>query len=278
MNRILCLWLITQSLNGFTQFQQEDITHFISSFEGEISTRDSLELDSCKLYRNEAIFTGLVINYDDTILREVYTCVDGIKNGVYFSLYDDLSIETYREYWCGESSALEYRYVDFFPEGQLMGYGTDRKAPNCCEQSRFESIFGSNEHELVPDGQQVMYYDNGQIRQEYLVLNNQLRWSRYYYENGQLKEHHVFDGQRKISRRLKYYENGQLEYEQYYTNGKPTGTWNLYDSSGKRYGKVKVKNGYLKGHWHEPQNGKSTTPLKDCIRIKVYRSIDDWGN
>jgi cytochrome c551/c552 len=85
----------------------------------------------------------------------------------------------------------------------------------------------------------ISYYESGQIEtmNAFKISNNNQRLrdgeDLLYFENGEIRMYHLWTNGVLTGRAYSKYENGKLAYERYYTDGYKSGTWRFYDENGK---------------------------------------------
>ncbi|HTA27745.1 MAG TPA: hypothetical protein VK809_08150 [Bacteroidia bacterium] len=99
----------------------------------------------------------------------------------------------------------------------------------------------------IKDGVLFKRYPKGTIKEKsYYAAGRRQGECQSFYENGKLWSDDFFTAGVLDGPTASYYENGQKRYEGSYVKGKPTGTWNFYDNTGKlvrtaNYGKKEDK-------------------------------------
>ncbi len=95
----------------------------------------------------------------------------------------------------------------------------------------------------VPKGLWRYYYENGSLRLEGNLENQQVGDWKYYYENGQLQKMGRLNGQREEGAWTYFYENGTLSKRGDYLQGKEQGKWTYFYEDSVRKAEAVYENG-----------------------------------
>ena len=77
------------------------------------------------------------------------------------------------------------------------------------------------------------YYDNGQIKEDFNLLNGEFHGiCKSYFENGQLERYAKFENGNAIGKARSYYQNGQLKTEVNFIKGLKNGIYKSYSDNG----------------------------------------------
>ncbi|MCB9197124.1 MAG: toxin-antitoxin system YwqK family antitoxin [Flavobacteriales bacterium] len=78
---------------------------------------------------------------------------------------------------------------------------------------------GSNTSNGVKEGEQLTYYENGQLKSKEYFKNGVLEGEQqYYFPDGSLEEKLSYKNGLKEGDQFSYYDNGQLEEQEYFEN------------------------------------------------------------
>jgi hypothetical protein len=146
----------------------------------------------------------------------------------------------------------------------------ESKYENGQVKEQYEVVKGDN-GSYLKDGTYVLFYENGQKKEEALYEDNQLsgpykKWHqngkiqaegayksdsleglyKMYNKNGELESSYQFTNG-KVNGEVQVYDKGKPVVKGNFQNGKANGTWVLYNENSEQIGKVEMANGAYKG-------------------------------
>ena len=143
---------------------------------GEIICNTDISLISVNgiVYKTDKLFTGTVYslypNDNDTAELKVY--LNGRENGQWKKLCPDGSLKEKREFEYGKKTG---EYIAFWENGNKMldYFFENDEYEGTCREWNSEGILikEMNYKKGYEDGSQKMFYDNGKVRSNYMIIN-----------------------------------------------------------------------------------------------------------
>ena len=94
------------------------------------------------------------------------------------------------------------------------------------------------------DGENLKFYDDGQLMQKAYYSNGQVNGKGYfYYPSGKIQKEYNFKDSLQEGQNLEYFENGKVQNDMLYKNGKLNGEQKSYDENGKLIANAIFKDG-----------------------------------
>jgi len=139
-----------------------------------ISNDPSLKFVNGILYRSNQLFTGTVFSFyegtKDT--AEVSGFIKGKENGEWKKFYPDHSLKEKREFDNGKKTG---QLIAFWENGNkklVYSFKNNEYEGTCCEWSKEGVLIKEmNYKKGYEDGSQKMFYDNGKVRSNYIMIN-----------------------------------------------------------------------------------------------------------
>lgn len=117
------------------------------------------------------------------------------------------------------------------------------------------------------------YYDNGSIKQEGWMQNNQkVDYWKFYSNNGSLKKEGHFLDDKEVKYWYFYHTNGIKKSEGHFINGGKNNWWIFYDDTGEINNKCQLKNNFKNGYRFQYKNKK----IIKAEKYKAGKKIKEW--
>ena len=138
-----------------------------------ISTDPLLRSVNGILYRSNGLFTGTVYSFyegtKDT--AEIKSFLNGKENGEWKKFYSDHSLKEKREFENGKKMGEYIAYWENGSKKLVYKFNNDEYEGICCEwNSRGVLIKQMNYKKGYEEGPQKMFYDNGKVRSNYIMI------------------------------------------------------------------------------------------------------------
>ena len=125
------------------------------------------------------------------------------------------------------------------------------------------------------------YYQNGQIKEEGWVLNDQkTAFWRFYYKSGILKKEGHFTANLKTNYWCFYSKNSSKEKEGHFKKGSKNNWWLFYDDNGFVNQKCQLKNNKKNGYCltYEKKKLLKASKYKNGKKIKEWTDFSSFKN
>ncbi len=229
--------------------------------EGELLQYDSYgEIIARAMYKNDKL-DGVAENYHTLslgdvhhamhdkhqrlILKDRYNYKEGKKHGEYHIYFENGEVcERGRYEEDVREGAWSQRNEDGSPY-MVINYwngkrhGTYLEYENGRVKVRYNYKFG------MLNGEQLLYYSNGNLKSREEVVDDVLKSREAYFENGNLHEKSFYLGGSLEGILEEYYESGRLKEKSNYSRGKYHGESESYDESGSLVEKAIYNNGNI---------------------------------